>query len=112
MKYFGTDGIRGVVDCDLDSRLAYKVGIALGKQIIDNNQIKIVVIGNDTRVSNDVLKYSLACGLMDMGVDCIMVGIVPTACISYLVPKFECILWYYDNCLTQYMGDEWYKNIQ
>ena len=30
-KYFGTDGIRGVVNVELDARLAFKVGRAVGR---------------------------------------------------------------------------------
>ncbi len=89
MKYFGTDGIRGVIDETLDAKLAYKVGLSIGASIIHNNYEKKVFIGNDTRLSNDLIKYSLSCGLIDMGVDCYMLGIVPTACVSYLVSKLN-----------------------
>ena len=40
MKYFGTDGIRGEIDNGLDSLLAYKVGYAVGRSIIDNEYSK------------------------------------------------------------------------
>ena len=84
MEYFGTDGIRGVVNKNMTSELAYKVGYAIGKSIILHGLTKKVIIGHDTRLSSDLLQYSLSCGLMDMGIDCYMIGIVPTACVSYL----------------------------
>jgi len=89
MKYFGTDGIRGVVDQELDAFLAYKIGLSIGTIILQNNYEKKVLIGNDTRLSNDLIRYSLACGVIEMGVDCYMLGVVPTACVSYLVRKLN-----------------------
>lgn len=88
-KYFGTDGIRGVVNETLECELAYKVGKSLALFIKQQNKTNTVLIGKDTRISGDMLSYSLACGLSDYGVNCYMLGIVPTGCVSFLSGKLD-----------------------
>ena len=89
MKYFGTDGIRGTIDNEITSNLCYKMGKALGIYIIKNNLIKRVIIGKDTRLSGDLILYSLVAGLLDTGINVDFIGIVPTACVSYLARENE-----------------------
>lgn len=78
-KYFGTDGIRGVAFEKLTAELAFKVGLAIGKVI----HPKQIVIGTDTRQSNNMLAYSLASGAMSQGVDVLFAGVVSTPMIAY-----------------------------
>lgn len=87
--YFGTDGIRGVVDKNLNFALAYEVGKSLAMNIKQKNLSPKVVIGKDTRLSGDLFCYAVACGLIDYGVDVVMLGIVPTGCVSYLVSRLD-----------------------
>ena len=89
MKYFGTDGIRGVVNETIDGQLAFDVGLGIGEFIKENNLPKKVIIGKDTRVSGDMLLYALSSGLMEQGIDVQILGIVPTACVSYLTNKLD-----------------------
>jgi len=89
MKYFGTDGIRGVVNDTIGGQLAFDVGLGIGEFIKENNLPKKVIIGKDTRISGDVLLYALSSGLMEQGVDVEILGIVPTACVSYLTNKLD-----------------------
>ena len=58
-KYFGTDGIRGKAFEVLNSRLAFKLGQAIAKKY----NPKEVVIGEDTRLSSNMLSYGVAYGL-------------------------------------------------
>lgn len=88
-KYFGTDGIRGVVNQDLTCLLAYNVGKSLAIYLKKHKQTLSVLIGKDTRVSGDMLAYSFASGLCDYGVTAKMIGIVPTGCVSYLASKLD-----------------------
>ena len=81
---FGTDGIRGVVDKDIDTSLAYLIGKAISLYITKYNCRKEVIVGFDTRVSNHALTYALASGVLDYGINVSVVGVVPTAAISYL----------------------------
>lgn len=82
---FGTDGVRGIVDKDLNPRLAYNVGKGFAMYLTDNNLSGKVLIGCDTRTSSDTYMYSVACGLANYGFDVDIVGIIPTPGISYLV---------------------------
>ncbi|MFH1693621.1 MAG: phosphoglucosamine mutase [Bacillota bacterium] len=77
-KYFGTDGIRGVAFEKLNSELAYKVGQGL----VHTFQPKWVVIGMDTRSSSPMLAYSIANGILALGVDVLFAGVVSTPMIA------------------------------
>lgn len=80
MRYFGTDGIRGVFGDTLTDELAFKVGKALGEIVGEGK----VLIGKDTRVSGDSLEAALAAGLTSMGVDVLSCGILPTPAVALL----------------------------
>jgi phosphoglucosamine mutase len=79
MKYFGTDGIRGIAFEKLDSELAYKVGQAIAHVF----KPEIVVIGMDTRESSPMLAYSIANGLLALGVNVDFAGVVSTPMIAH-----------------------------
>lgn len=79
--FFGTDGVRGVVNNDLTEELAQMVGNALARA---KKKAKIIV-GRDTRVSGSYLTAAFSTGALKGGAYVLDVGIVPTACISYLV---------------------------
>ena len=72
---FGTDGIRGRFDEEINYSLAYKVGFALGITLKKNNPI---LIGRDTRVSGEILLQALATGIKASGKKFINLGICPT----------------------------------
>ncbi len=81
--YFGTDGIRGIVNNDLTDLIAQMVGNALSRK---KKNAKIV-LGRDTRISGSYLSAAFACGALKGGANVEDVGIVPTAGISFLVKK-------------------------
>ena len=56
--YFGTDGIRGVVNNDLSFDLMYKCGNALS--CLKENPT--VLVGRDTRVSGSFVTLGLSAG--------------------------------------------------
>ncbi len=89
-KYFGTDGIRGVVNVELDAHLAFKVGravaYALGQQT--NHRTKIL-IGKDTRISSDMLEAALIAGICSSGADVESLGVIPTPAVAYLTIKHK-----------------------
>ncbi len=82
-KLFGTDGIRGIANLELTPELAYKVGRAAGYVLTKEKRGKIL-IGRDTRFSGDLLESALASGLMSIGIDVELAGIVPTPAVAYL----------------------------
>lgn len=79
-KYFGTDGIRGVVGNDLTTELAFKCGVSLCTDIKNPK----VVIGGDTRTSRDMLVSAVASGIMRGGGETCDIGVCPTPAIAYL----------------------------
>lgn len=92
-KYFGTDGIRGVVGKELTAEIGYRVGAA-GAYVFKKNghctdeNIK-VIIGTDTRISKDLLSSAISAGAMSVGANVIDVGIIPTPGVAYLIRKYN-----------------------
>lgn len=85
-KYFGTDGIRGEANKDLDVILITKLGLAIGKflhQRITTRKPK-VILGSDTRLSGYMIRSALSSGLTAMGVDIEFVGVIPTPGVCYI----------------------------
>ena len=78
--YFGTDGLRGIVNEDLSFDLAYKCGNALSTL----KRSPTVVIGRDTRVSGEYLTLAVAGGVAAGGGTAIDLGVIPTAGVAYL----------------------------
>lgn len=82
-KYFGTDGIRGKANVDLDAKRAFDVGRYLGYHYSKNGRGKILV-GKDTRLSSSMLEMALAAGITASGADAFLIGYCPTPCVAYL----------------------------
>lgn len=83
MKYFGTDGIRGVYGGFLTDGLAYRAGLAAGAAIGTGTYI----IGCDTRESCPALLTAYSKGLAAAGCEALYAGILPTPAISALTVK-------------------------
>ncbi|MEM3444359.1 MAG: phosphoglucosamine mutase [Thermoplasmata archaeon] len=81
-RLFGTNGIRGVVNEDMNIELASGIGRAVGSFLGGKGK---VVVGTDTRTSNEMLKDALVSGLLSTGCDTIDVGISPSPAIQYAV---------------------------
>ncbi len=88
-KYFGTDGIRGLVgQSPITPEFALKLGWAAGKVFASAGNRK-VLIGKDTRISGYMLETALESGLIAAGVDVGLLGPMPTPAISYLTRTFR-----------------------
>ncbi len=86
-KYFGTDGIRGKANKELDALLAIKTGTAAAPVLSEKKEGKgkpLFTIGRDTRVSGDMLESALIAGLCSAGADVIPLGVVPTPAVAYI----------------------------
>ncbi|BED92445.1 MAG: phosphoglucosamine mutase [Candidatus Paraimprobicoccus trichonymphae] len=89
-KYFGTDGIRGLVSDKVTCELALNVGRVIAFLINNNPNVKYkILVGKDTRVSSDMLSCSLQAGICCMGVDCVNLGYIPTPGVAYLTKKYN-----------------------
>ena len=82
---FGTDGIRGKFNKEITYSLAYKVGYALGSNLVNNNDP--ILIGRDTRISGDILLQAITKGINASGKKFINIGICPTPAIPLLIKK-------------------------
>lgn len=85
-KLFGTDGIRGIVNENLNADLAFEVGCAAAKVLAQDSGKKkpLVAIGKDTRISSDLLEGALIAGLCSAGADVLHLGVIPTPAVAFL----------------------------
>lgn len=91
-NYFGTDGVRGVANIELDALLAFKIGAAaaytLTQERVGGGKAKLL-IGKDTRISSDMLENALVAGICSVGADVELLGVIPTPAIAYLTIKHK-----------------------
>lgn len=84
-QLFGTDGIRGIANSDLDAQLAFRVGQAAAVVLSKNkNERPLITIGKDTRISSDMLEAALIAGLCSSGADVMPLGVIPTPAVAYI----------------------------
>ncbi|MFS8500841.1 MAG: phosphoglucosamine mutase [Caldicoprobacter sp.] len=88
-RMFGTDGVRGVANRDLDCHLAFKLGQAGAYVLSKGKKRPKILIGKDTRLSGDMLEAALIAGICSAGADALVVGVMPTAAIAYLTRHYE-----------------------
>ena len=86
-RYFGTDGIRGVVNKALTHDLAFRCGAACGYLLKQENANCKVIIGSDTRASKDMLMGALICGFTYSGVNVEHIGVLPTPALAFLIDR-------------------------
>ena len=79
-RYFGTDGVRGIVGEDLTENLVERLGRAFALWA----EGKPVLVGRDTRDSGPALESALARGLAAGGSDSTLGGILPTPAVALL----------------------------
>lgn len=91
-RYFGTDGVRGVANSELDALLAFKIGAAaayaLTEEGAQGGKAKLL-IGKDTRISSDMLENALVAGICSVGADVELLGVIPTPAVAYLTIKHK-----------------------
>lgn len=84
MKYFGTDGFRGVANEGLNVEHAYRIGRFVGWYYGARVGKKArVVLGKDTRRSSYMFESALTSGLVASGADVYMLHVIPTPGVSY-----------------------------
>ncbi|MFT6406833.1 MAG: phosphomannomutase/phosphoglucomutase [Arenicella sp.] len=74
--------IRGIVDKTLTTDIAYKIGQAVGSEVIASGGDSIV-IGRDGRLSGPMLAEVLSNGLRAAGVNVIDIGLAPSPVVYY-----------------------------
>jgi len=88
-RYFGTDGIRGLVGTHpITPEFMLKLGWAVGTAFRHDGQCR-VVIGKDTRISGYMFESALEAGLSAAGAQVQLLGPMPTPAIAYLTRTFK-----------------------
>jgi phosphoglucosamine mutase len=79
-RYFGTDGVRGVVGEDLTPGLVERLGRAATLW----SQGGRVFVGRDTRASGPELEEAFARGIVAAGGNAVLAGVLPTPAVALL----------------------------
>ncbi len=110
-KLFGTSGIRGLIGSEVTCELALNVGKSLAYYLGNEGT---VVIGYDTRTTNEMLDQAICAGLLESGVDVVKIGMVPTPLVGYATEKLDAdagIMLTASHNPSQYNGIKlWNKN--
>jgi phosphoglucosamine mutase len=79
-RYFGTDGVRGIVGQDLTPQLVERLGRASTLWVGGG----AVFIGRDTRASGRELEHAFASGVASAGGNAVLAGVLPTPAVALL----------------------------
>ena len=79
-RYFGTDGVRGVVGQDLTPELVERLGKAAALWSSGGR----VFVGRDTRASGPELQKAFARGVVSAGGNAVLGGVLPTPAVALL----------------------------
>ncbi|MEG0382468.1 MAG: phosphoglucosamine mutase [Christensenella sp.] len=83
-RLFGTDGVRGIANEKLTSKLAYDLGRAGAYCLTNEIHSARILIGKDTRGSGDMLESALVAGICSAGAEAVVACTLPTSAIAYL----------------------------
>ena len=114
-KLFGTDGIRGRANTgSLTPEMALAFGRAVASKFGDSGNGGPLVIGRDTRISGSMLEQAVAAGAAAMGIDVLLLGVIPTPAVAFLTRHLKGCAGvvisashnpYEDNGLKLFQGD-------
>jgi phosphoglucosamine mutase len=87
-RYFGTDGVRGVVGEELTPELVERLGKAFGLWSGGEQ----VLVGRDTRGSGPELEAALARGLASGGSEVVLGGVLATPAVALLAEGYSAVV--------------------
>jgi phosphoglucosamine mutase len=83
-ELFGTDGVRGVAnEHPMTAEMALNIGRATACLFKRTGHTPRIIIGKDTRISGYMLENALVSGICSMGVNALLVGVLPTPGIAF-----------------------------
>ena len=89
-KLFGTDGVRGVAnEHPMTAEMAMNIGRATAHLFKRKGHVPKIIIGKDTRISGYMFENALVSGICSMGVNAILVGVIPTPGIAFLTSSMR-----------------------
>jgi phosphoglucosamine mutase len=87
-RYFGTDGVRGVVGADLTSELVERIGKAATLWSGGGR----VLVGRDTRETGPVLEQAVTRGIVSAGGTAVLGGVLPTPAVALLADDLGVVI--------------------
>lgn len=87
-RMFGTDGVRGVANTELTAQIAYNLGKAGAYVLTEGAHKPKILVAKDTRISGDMLESALIAGILSVGAEAVVLGVVPTPAVAYLTRKY------------------------
>ncbi|MGE4265994.1 MAG: phosphoglucosamine mutase [Deferribacterales bacterium] len=114
-KHFGTDGVRGLANqFPMTATFALRLGQAAARQFYTGGKkTHRIVIGKDTRISGYMFESALVAGITSMGMDVVLVGVLPTPAIAFITRSLRADAGvvisashnpYYDNGIKFFSG--------
>ena len=88
-RMFGTDGVRGVANTELTAEIAYNLGRAGAYVLTEGTHKPKILVAKDTRISGDMLESALVAGILSVGAEAVLLGVVPTPAVAYLTRKYK-----------------------
>ena len=88
-RMFGTDGVRGVANTELTAQIAYNLGRAGAYVLTEGAHKPKILVAKDTRISGDMLEAALISGILSVGAEAVVLGVVPTPAVAYLTRKYD-----------------------
>ena len=87
-RYFGTDGVRGIVGVDLTPDLVERIGKAATLWAGSGR----VLVGRDTRGSGPELERAVARGIASAGGTAVLGGVLPTPAVAFLAGELGLVI--------------------
>ncbi|NCC79758.1 MAG: phosphoglucosamine mutase [Clostridia bacterium] len=87
-RMFGTDGVRGIANSELTPELAFQLGKAGALVLTKGTHKPKILVAKDTRISGDLLESALVSGMLSVGAEAVLLGVVPTPAVAYLVREY------------------------
>ena len=87
-RMFGTDGVRGVANTELTAELAYNLGRAGAYVLTEGAHKPKILVAKDTRISGDMLEAALVAGILSVGAEAVVLGVIPTPAVAHLTREY------------------------
>ncbi|MDV4149235.1 phosphoglucosamine mutase [Clostridium sp. AL.422] len=88
-RMFGTDGVRGIANTELTSEIAFGLGRAGAYVLTEGTHKPKILVAKDTRISGDMLEAALVSGILSVGAEAVILGIVPTPAVAHLIREYN-----------------------
>ncbi len=88
-RIFGTDGVRGIANSELTPELAFQLGKAGAMVLTKGTHRPKILVAKDTRISGDLLESAMVAGILSVGAEAVLLGVIPTPAVAHLIRKYE-----------------------